>query len=417
MKNQPKNKVSPAELPETTLQDTIIASKQLKQIERAKQEWEITVDTLAQLICLLDQQRHIIRANRTVERWQLGQVVAVEGQEIHKFLHGDCSDSSCYLVTFLKQAWEKLTQGQRAELEAKDKILNRYLHLKIEPIALQITKEIAHTASFAVLILEDISKQKQAETVLRQYTFDLKRQNEELDAFSHTVAHDLKGPLVPIIGYAELLSQAYTVMSAEQIRKNLAGIIQSGKKMSKIISELLFLASVRKMDVNMEPLDMTAIIFGVQERLAYMIKEHQAQIIWSIDSEWPTALGYGPWVEEVWVNYMSNAIKYGDRPPRLELGVDPPLLMPTNKPKDKQETYARQIRFWIRDNGPGLTPEEQAKLFMPFTQLSVGQNDGYGLGLSIVRRIVRKLGGQVGVESEGIPGQGCVFSFTLLTDD
>ncbi len=71
------------------------------------------------------------------------------------------------------------------------------------------------------------------------------------------------------------------------------------------------------------------------------------------------------------------------------------------------------VRFWVRDNGPGLTPEDQTRLFVPFTRLDQIRVEGHGLGLSIVRRIVEKLGGQVGVESEGLPGRGSVFSFTL----
>jgi signal transduction histidine kinase len=69
------------------------------------------------------------------------------------------------------------------------------------------------------------------------------------------------------------------------------------------------------------------------------------------------------------------------------------------------------VRFWIRDNGPGLTPEEQTRLFTPFTRLDQAHAKGHGLGLSIVRRIVEKLGGQVGVESK--VGQGSLFTFTL----
>jgi len=69
------------------------------------------------------------------------------------------------------------------------------------------------------------------------------------------------------------------------------------------------------------------------------------------------------------------------------------------------------VRFWVRDNGAGLRPEEQAQLFMPFERLRQGHMQGHGLGLSIVRRIVEKLGGQVGVQSE--TGAGCTFWFTL----
>ena len=69
------------------------------------------------------------------------------------------------------------------------------------------------------------------------------------------------------------------------------------------------------------------------------------------------------------------------------------------------------MRFWVRDNGPGITPEERSRLFTPFTRLDQVRAEGHGLGLSIVRRIVGRLGGEVGVESE--IGQGSTFLFTL----
>jgi two-component system sensor histidine kinase/response regulator len=73
----------------------------------------------------------------------------------------------------------------------------------------------------------------------------------------------------------------------------------------------------------------------------------------------------------------------------------------------------KYIRFWVRDNGPGLSPEQQASLFKPFTRLHQRRAKGNGLGLSIARQIVERLGGQVGVESDGVLGQGSVFCFDL----
>jgi signal transduction histidine kinase len=142
---------------------------------------------------------------------------------------------------------------------------------------------------------------------------------------------------------------------------------------------------------------MDDLVKEAQYRLIELIEENQAAII-SPDS-WPAALGYGPWIEEVWVNYISNAIKYGGQPPRVELGAT--------------EQEDGMVRFWVRDNGRGITLEEQPRLFTPFTQLSQVQTEGHGLGLSIVSRIVEKLGGQVAVESTGVLGEGSIFSFTL----
>ena len=83
----------------------------LAQIERAKQEWETTADSLSYVVCLLNYQQQILRVNRTVEHWDLGEVNAVKGQRFHDLLHPQCSDPECYLQTFLSHAWEKVAGG------------------------------------------------------------------------------------------------------------------------------------------------------------------------------------------------------------------------------------------------------------------------------------------------------------------
>jgi len=239
-------------------------------------------------------------------------------------------------------------------------------------------------------------ERKRAEEALRQYAAELEARNEELDAFAHTVAHDLKGPVSNLVSFAGLLAGDYAAMPDEIRRESHQWIVKSAQRMSNIIDALLLLASVRKVEeVEVQPLDMASIVADTQERLAYLIEDHQAQIL--MPDTWPVALGNGPWVEEVWVNYLSNAIQYGGRPPRVELGAE--------------AQAGGMVRFWVRDNGHGIPPQEQANLFTPFTRLDQVRAKGHGLGLSIVRRIVEKLGGQVGVESS--VGKGSTFFFTL----
>jgi len=230
---------------------------------------------------------------------------------------------------------------------------------------------------------------------LRGRTLQLQARNEELDAFAHTVAHDLKSSLAQIVGFAETLEQDYAELSNEELIRSLHTISQGGRKMNRVVDELLLLAGVRKMSVETKPLNMAKIVAEAIHRLADMVAEHTPEII--LPETWPVALGYGPWVEEIWVNYLSNGFKYGGRPPRVELGAS---VQPDG-----------MIRFWVRDNGPGLTPEAQARLFTPFTRLDQLNLEGHGLGLSIVRRIAEKLDGQVGVESN--VGQGSIFTFAL----
>lgn len=232
---------------------------------------------------------------------------------------------------------------------------------------------------------------------LYQFTKELQARNEELDAFAHTVAHDLKSPLSPLIGLARFLEESYQMMSQAEIMDTLHIIVRSGNKMSNIISELLLLAQVRQTEVDMEPLDMAYIVSEAQQRLDHMVEETQAQVI--LPEAWPDALGYGPWIEEVWINYLSNAMKYSGDSPRIELGG--------------AAQADGMVKFWVKDCGPGISPDQQQWLFAEFRKLSQVRAEGHGLGLSIVRRIVEKLGGKVGIESEGIAGQGSRFIFTL----
>jgi signal transduction histidine kinase len=280
-------------------------------------------------------------------------------------------------------------EGQWVEAEMEDPRLGRYLNFQIHPISSQTQRKNKVTASFAALIIDDISKRKQVEA---------ERENliKELDAFAHTVAHDLQGSLAPVIGFADLLAKTHQKLPPARLQEILEMIGQGGRKMSQIIKELLLLASARSKDVKMERLDMAAIVAEARQRLASIIEEKQARI--TLPGQWPAAWGYGPWIEEVWLNYLSNALKYGGQPPQVELGAA----------SDSDGT----VRFWVRDYGPGLQPEDQARLFAPFTRFS-RTRDGHGVGLSIVQRIVERLGGQVGVESSGIAGQGCTFFFTL----
>lgn len=225
---------------------------------------------------------------------------------------------------------------------------------------------------------------------------------EELDAFAHTVAHDLKNPLGVTMNYATFLQKFLDKLTPEDLKSRLDVITRNGQKMNNIINELLLLASVRTEEIELQPLEMAEIVAEVQARLTFMIEEYQAEIIVPTETTWPMAWGYGPWIEEVWTNYISNAIKYGGQPPRVELGGS---------------TSEGWAKFWVRDNGHGLTLAEQKELFIPFTRLSQAHVEGHGLGLSIVQRIVEKLGGTVAIESKGASGEGSMFSFTLPQGD
>ncbi len=300
--------------------------------------------------------------------------------------------------------WDELVDRYRDIAQAQAEIVledDRWFDLSISPLYDQ-----RQQFSGRLIVLHDITARKQAEMSLGRYAQELQASNTELDTFAHTVAHDLRSPLSVVMGYSQLLEARYAYLNDAQRLEMVAILRRNGQSMASIIEELLVLAGIRQMDeVPLITFDMGAVVAEAQGRLLLLIQESHAEI--NMPEIWPGVLGHAPWIREVWANYLSNAIKYGGNPaeaipPRAQLGWEAP---------DASSDSIGFIRFWVRDNGPGLTPEEQARLFTPFTRLDQAHTKGYGLGLSIVQRIVAKFGGQVGVQSE--IGRGSTFWFTL----
>jgi signal transduction histidine kinase len=255
-----------------------------------------------------------------------------------------------------------------------------------------ITKPIQHEEVLARVKTHLKLRRLQAE--LQAHNLELEQRNQELDAFAHTVAHDLKNPLNVMLASTSMLFDLAQGESQAHLAEGLELAVQAGKKMQNIIEALLLLAGVSKRgSPRLETLNMGEIVRQVlRERIAPGGEEAHIEV----PETWPAALGYAPWVEEIWANYLSNGIKYGGQPPCLQLGV-----------AAEDDGW----RFWVRDNGPGLSADAQAKLFTPFTRLHKDRAEGHGLGLCIVRQIAEKLGGRAGVDSQ--PGAGSTFYFSL----
>ncbi len=253
-----------------------------------------------------------------------------------------------------------------------------------------ITKPLQH---------EEVLARIKAHLTAHKMQQRLHERNLELDAFAHTVAHDLKNPISAMTSLAEVLllkAPEGTTVDARMVER-LQFIQQAGKQTISIIDALLLLAGVsRQKHIYCEDLDMGEIVQQViDSRLQPSLEKYQGTII--PPTKWPKALGYAPWVAEVWFNYLHNGLKYGGHPPQLMLGAE--------------RCGGNKIRFWVQDNGAGLSLEAQQKLFTPFMRLHTDAVEGHGLGLSIVGQIVKKLGGEVGVSSQ--EGEGCLFYFTL----
>jgi two-component system, sensor histidine kinase and response regulator len=275
----------------------------------------------------------------------------------------------------------------------------QYKNNELQERTEQLQSEIRHRKEVQMSLETANLVLAQRTVELQKRTQELEQRNMELDAFAHTVAHDLKNPLSGVIGLSEILLEKCTpdkpldVKSLDRLQK----INDAAMQILGIINAILLLAGVsRHKTVQLDSVDMRSLIQQViNTRLSTLINQYRATIV--LPETLPVARGYTPWIEEVWVNYLTNGMKYGGEIPHLEVSAE---ILADNG-----------VKYCIRDNGSGITVEQQNQLFTPFTRLHTQRADGHGLGLSIVKQIVEKLGGCVGVESE--LGQGSIFYFTL----
>lgn len=278
-------------------------------------------------------------------------------------------------------AFNGMRQRLSAELDRRAQI---EAELKLHQEALE------HKVTERTLALASQTRQLELQSA------QLRDQNLELNAFAHTVAHDLKHPVAALIGMTTLLTRM--TLPEAQRQTLLQQILLSAQKMNTMINSLLQLASLRSAaEIQTVAVAIEHTIHEATNNLQAMINQYQPQI--ALQGPFPTIKSHAQWVEEIWLNFISNAIKYGGEPPLIEIGA---------APADAQQ---HSWLFWVKDNGAGV-PAEQAKLlFQEFSRLAPERPDSHGLGLSIVQRICHKLGGRCGYEA--LASGGSKFWFEL----
>jgi len=224
---------------------------------------------------------------------------------------------------------------------------------------------------------------------------ELKRVNIELDKYAHTIAHNLNSSLSGMIGMSEMLLDSGHEISKEDHDLCLKEIAQGGRKMNNVIKELLMFATLKKGDVDVKKVNMFDIVHGACERLNYQIEEKNAQI--TMDDDLLECMGYAPWIEEVFYNFISNALKYGGDPPKIEVY--------------SEKASEGFIKYSVKDSGQGVKSELEEVIFKENDHVKDKLSQGHGLGLSIVNRIIERLDGKLSLETE--QGKGSIFSFYL----
>jgi len=300
---------------------------------------------------------------------------------------------------FLDEEELPLDRGYLTETTIKTSNGVNHFEVKYSPVTNSKNQLIGR-----IFLLHDISMRKNAldasvesNNLLKNEILENERLIADLDAYARSVAHDLKNPIGGVIGLTEFIKEDILNQKQDQAFELLDILNEQGHKMLTIVDELLLLSRIRKEDIQPIEIDMQSIVNDAINRLRQPIKDRGAKF--KLPEKWPVVKGNPQWIEEVWVNLISNAIKYGGDPPEIVIGTE--------------KMISGWNRFWIQDNGNGLPAELYEKLFTDFERLGQQTVEGHGLGLSITKRIIEKLGGQVLVSSKNIPGKGCIFSFML----
>jgi PAS domain S-box-containing protein len=236
----------------------------------------------------------------------------------------------------------------------------------------------------------DITEQKRVEEELRKI-------NEELKNFVHIVSHDLKTPIISIQGFSSRLLKHYQEKLGEKGRRYLEQIKSSAYRMEVLVSDLLALSRIGWVVSNFKEVSSSKIVSDITSDLHDRLKKNQIKLV--VAPSFPTIYCDGERIYQVFQNLLVNAIKFmGDtRNPKIEIGY-----------QDKGECHL----FYVADNGIGIDPKHHRKIFEMFQRLGeIRDEEGTGLGLGIVDKIVSSHGGKVWVESE--KGKGATFHFTL----
>jgi PAS domain S-box-containing protein len=247
-----------------------------------------------------------------------------------------------------------------------------------------------------VEVLKDITKLKQVQDALEKRQQELERSNTELQRFAYVASHDLQEPLRMVSSFTQLLADRYKDKLDEQANEFIDFAVDGAKRMQSLIQDLLLLSRVDRKEEPFEKCSGNKLYEYAVLNLQMSINETQTELECG---ELPDVYGDEIQLIQLFQNLIGNAVKYRD-------------LNRTNLVKVYAKTCNEHWKFFIEDNGIGISSEFYEKVFQIFKRLHTKHDySGTGIGLALCKKIIERHGGEIGVDSK--PGEGSIFYFTL----
>jgi signal transduction histidine kinase len=288
----------------------------------------------------------------------------------------------------------------------------RYLRPDGNSVWVNLTVSLVRTADgipdYFISVLEDIGARKAAEMEIRRLNEDLEQRveertaglmeaNRQLDAFAHTVSHDLRAPLRAVEGFAHAAQEDLDDGLLDAARAHLRRVAAAAERMDDLIRDVLSYSRLQQGLFPVELVDLDRLLWNALADLGTVFQATGAEVI--VARPLPAILGNATALRQVVENLLTNAIKF------VAPGVAPRVRV-------WAEHRPAMVRLWIEDNGIGIAPEHQSRIFQPFERLhGTEAYEGSGVGLGIVQTAIDKMGGRCGVVFSG--GAGSRFWIEL----
>jgi signal transduction histidine kinase len=235
------------------------------------------------------------------------------------------------------------------------------------------------------------------EVEVAERTAQLRERNDELEAFAHSVSHDLRAPLRAMHGFSQALLEDCSVTMDETAKDYARRIASASKRMDQLTQDLLAYSQVSRADIALTPVDLDLVFRDAVGQLEADILSRHARV--TLHGPFPRVRAHRATLEQSLANLISNGLKF------VAAGTSPEIQVRT-------ELLGGTVRVWVEDNGIGIDPAHHTRIFSVFERLhQPEQYAGTGIGLAIVRKAVERMGGKVGVEST--PGAGSRFWIDL----